>query len=314
MSLILSIFLAIILSIIPSVGVNPQPKEDLRLSVSVISDTHIKEDDIISKTVFEKGLQDMINSPVKSDALVISGDLTDLAKKDEIKTFFDTLSANSPSENWILATGNHDTTRVEDYPIEEARDLFLKNYNECTGSDIQNYYYRKTVNGYTFIVLADERNDDSVPVFIGDEQLEFLDTELAKATADGKPAFVVCHYPLIGVNGQSKIDLVVFDEEGSAKIKSVMEKYNNVFMITGHIHTGINGGIGDNVRGFSHVETINGVTYVSLPAFGSLNLYGIIGYGNGYRMEVYDDEVIFRARNFVTDKWHTFSDFVVPLV
>ena len=35
--------------------------------------------------------------------------------------------------------------------------------------------------------------------------------------------------------------------------------------------------------------------------------------GTGYMIEVYDDEVIFRARNFATGIWHTRYDVSVPL-
>lgn len=314
MNLIISIFMAIILSIfsLPSAGIKPEA--DLRLKVDVISDTHIKRGSLIGEKLLKKGLENMADASVKADALVIAGDLTELAREDEYETFFEVLKESASSDSWAFALGNHDTTRAVDFSPERAKEIFLENYNKYAKAPVESCYYSIEVKGYSFIVLEDERTDDDLAVEISQKQLEFLDRALEKATADNKPAFVVCHYPLTGVNGQQKVDLVTFDAEGSEKVRAILEKYKNVFMLTGHLHTGINGGVGDDIRGFSQLETINGVTYVSLPAFGSFNLYGIIGFGNGYIMEVYDHEVVFRANNYVTGKWHGFSDFTVKLV
>lgn len=313
MKLVLSIILATVLSFFSSFGLCAQPNEDVRLSVNLISDIHIRNDIPVSSIMFEKGLKNMQNDGVNADALLIAGDLTELAREEEFNEFFDILGKNSSCDSHILALGNHDTTRAVDFSIEKAKEIFLEGYNEYFG-EIENCWYSVDVKDYTFIVLADERANDAVPVFIGEEQLAFLDSELKRGTADGKPVFVVCHYPLTKVNGQSEVDLVTFDDAGSAAIKEILEKYKNVFMITGHLHTGLNGEAGEKVRGFSQIETLNGVTYVNLPAFGSLNLYGIIGFGNGYSMEVYDDRVVFTAKNFVTQKHHYFADFSVDLI
>ena len=80
------------------------------------------------------------------------------------------------------------------------------------------------------------------------------------------------------------------------------------------MHEGINGKLTESVLGFSCVETLNGVTYVSLPTYLLVNRYGIPWNGLGFQMEVYEDEVIFRARSYMTSKWYLAYEFEVPIV
>ena len=45
-----------------------------------------------------------------------------------------------------------------------------------------------------------------------------------------------------------------------------------------------------------------------------VNRYGVPWGGMGFQMEVYEDEVLFRARNYFTAKWYPVYDHSVPLV
>ena len=102
--------------------------------------------------------------------------------------------------------------------------------------------------------------------------------------------------------------------ENSLKARAILEKYSNVFFISGHVHTGINGDLTQRMFGFSCVEEQNGVTYVNLPTFLLVNRYGIPWGGMGFQMEVYADRVLFRARNYITSKWYPSYEFSVALV
>ncbi len=151
----------------------------------------------------------------------------------------------------------------------------------------------------------------------GEEQGIFLDKELSEAAATGLPAFVVCHKPIVGQNDQEEVhECGSMQPESSERIVAVMEKYKNVFYISGHMHEGINGDYTQDNLGFRNIETVNGVTYVSLPSYLLFNRYGYMGNGMGMQMEVYENEVIFRTRNFSAgDRYqpdnYTYS---VPLV
>lgn len=309
---ILSFLLALIMTLVPFVGREAKNPDEALLNVSIISDTHLDARFPGGKLNLEFGLRDM--NKFDNDAVVVVGDLTNYGDEASVKYFYDIMRDTCDAENWVVATGNHEIGHPEEFTNEEARQNFIKYHNEYTGQGIENAYYSVDVDGYTFIVLCDQSEDNWDSCDIYEDQVAFLDAELARGTAEGKPVFVVCHVPVEGANGQ---DIIYEDgglDEYSDVVKSTMEKYENVFFISGHVHTGINGYISKELFDVSCVETENGVTYVNLPTYGIVNRYGIPWNGMGFQMEVYEDEVIFRARKFNTSRWYGFYEFAIDLV
>ena len=312
MTQIISFILSLIMTLVPFVGREAKEPEKALLNVSIISDTHLDARFPGGKLNLEFGLRDM--NKFDNDAIVHVGDMTNYGDEASVKYFYDIMKETCEAENWVVATGNHEIGHPEEFTNEEARQNFIKYHNEYTGQGIENAYYSVDVEGYTFIVLCDQSEDNWDSCDIYDDQLAFLDAELARGTAEGKPVFVVCHVPVEGANGQ---DIIYEDgglDEYSDAVKSTMEKYENVFFISGHVHTGINGYISKEFFDVSCVETENGVTYVNLPTYGIVNRYGIPWNGMGFQMEVYEDEVIFRARKFNTSRWYGFYEFAIDLV
>ncbi len=309
---IFSFIMALIMTLVPFVGRDAKNPDEALLNVSIISDTHLDARFPGGKLNLERGLRDM--NKFDNDAIVHVGDITNYGDEASVKYFYDIMRDTCDAENWVVATGNHEIGHPEEFTNEEARQNFIKYHNEYTGQGIENAYYSIDVDGYTFIVLCDQSEDNWDSCDIYEDQVAFLDAELARGTAEGKPVFVVCHVPVEGANGQ---DIIYEDgglDEYSDVVKSTMEKYENVFFISGHVHTGINGYISKELFDVSCVETENGVTYVNLPTYGIVNRYGIPWNGMGFQMEVYEDEVIFRARKFNTSRWYGFYEFAIGLV
>lgn len=313
---IISFFQAIILFLCPCLNYSVK-SDDIKLNVAIISDTHIDDRLPCGKLMFKRAFKDMNNCSTPVDVAIVAGDLTNYGDEASIIDHFQIFSENCNAATKISAMGNHDIGHVRDLGLtnQQARDTFLKYQNEYMGTDFDKNYYSYDVNGYKFIVLCDESEShwDTFEMF--DEQIAWLDSELAEATANGLPAFVICHEPLEGVNGQPIVwDDGVLDSESSAKIKAVLEKYQNAFYISGHMHEGINGELTEKLLGFSCVETLNGVTYVTLPTYLLINRYGLPLNGLGFQMEVYEDEVVFRARRYLTSMWYSAYEFEVPIV
>lgn len=313
MTQIFSFILALIFTLVPFANYAPK-NDDVLLNVSIISDTHLDDRFPGGKLNLKKGLQDMNRMKTPNDAVIVSGDLTNYGDEASVECFYELMDKYCEADSWVVATGNHEIGHPEEFTNEEARQNFIKYHNMYTGQNIENVYYSVDVKGYTFIVLGDQSEDNWDSCDIYDDQIAFLDRELARGTAEGKPVFVVCHVPVEGVNGQD----VIYEDGGldeySDAVKSTLEKYENVFFISGHVHTGINGYISEELFGISCVEEQNGVTYVNLPTYGIVNRYGIPWNGMGFQMEVYEDEVIFRARKFNTSRWYAFYEFDIPLV
>ena len=92
-----------------------------------------------------------------------------------------------------------------------------------------------------------------------------------------------------------------------------MEKYKNVFYISGHIHGGIRATAAAEMYDIPMAEQVNGVTYLSLPTFGIVNWYGITWSGTGAQLEVYKDKVIFRPVNYLTQNFYKNTEYTFNL-
>ena len=318
---ILSLIFSALITIFPGSGflndgakmLKLTPKNDnVLLNVSMISDIHLDNSISLGDSIFEIALRD-IEKGENIDAVLVSGDLTNYGDGPSIEGFFKLMQKDLTNKAWIVASGNHDIGHVEDTTEDGARERFVNLYNQYTGGEIENVYYSMDVNGYRFVILGDEGDDTWDHPEYSDEQIAFLDNALAEASGRGLPMFVVSHVPVEGANGQSE----VWEDGGlrdySDAVKNILEKYDNVFFISGHLHVAINGELTQSAFGFACVETTNGVTYVNLPTYMIVNRYGIPWGGMGFQMEVYENEVLFRARNYATSKWYPSYDYTVPI-
>ncbi len=314
--------MAIILTIIPYAGfelpVIDNKEDDCLMTVELISDVHIEEKELFRQMFLVSGFTNLRFAKADIDAVVVAGDITNYADEPSLAKYYDLLEKYS-TVPVITAAGNHDIGHVGDRDVtditrEEAKANFIRYNNAYMGMNNTENYYVTEINGYKFIVLGDDVIDGGHwdGMDITPEQMAFLDSELA--SANGEPVFVCCHWPVDGKNGQ---EIVYPDGEIELEkndIKSVMEKYENVFYISGHIHGGIKSTAAADICDFANVEQENGVTYVSLPTYGIVNSFGYPWSGTGIQMEVYEDHIIFRPRNFITNQWFTNAVYSIDLV
>ena len=156
-------------------------------------------------------------------------------------------------------------------------------------------FYSYDIKGYTIIVIGTEKRVLE-KAHITDEQINFLDKELERATSGRKPAFVMCHPAFQNTHGLPEVWKTGDMGEQSDLVRAVMEKYKNVFFINGHLHGGI------FEKTFEVLNEEKGVYSLSVPGYRKENNFGITDSGVGYYCEVYDKEVVFTARNFQQGK------------
>ncbi|MBQ8782348.1 MAG: metallophosphoesterase [Clostridia bacterium] len=292
-------------------------KEDCRLNFAAISDIHMK-DETARRDMLAFGLQDMENSQHSLDALICAGDLTDHGEKEEWEMLAEAFSGYTPAENIILTQGNHDTwTGDDDYALSVKH--FIE-YNEViAGREIEKVYYSTKINGYTFIVMGSE-SDHTYAVF-SQEQIDWLDKEMETASKDGLPIFVISHWP---INESHGLPVTWGDDEPepddggmgdqSAQVEEVLKKYENVFLISGHIHNGLTNESQEDVYDYVSVESDGSFHSVNLPSYMYLSIRGRIANGTGLNFEVYDDEVVIRARSYSAGVWYTDYNYTIELV
>lgn len=324
---VIQTFLSIVLSVLNvfssplfgsySAKQEPIDPNNCRLNFAAISDIHMT-DEALRSMMLSFGLNSMQNSDYRIDALVCSGDLTDHGEKEEWDNLASTFAKYSPANNIILAQGNHDTW-TEDDGYALARDYFIEYNEKITGRKIENEYYSTKINGYTFIVLGSET--DRTSAYFSDAQLAWLEAEMEKAAADDLPIFVVSHWPINESHGLPETwgdDEPEPDDGGigdqSAAVESILKKYDNVFMISGHLH---NGFVNENqveTYTYNSVESDGSFHSINLSPYMYMTIRGRVSNGTGLMIEVYDETVEIRARSFSAGVWYTDYTWSIPLV
>lgn len=255
--------------------------------------------------------EDLANAGEGVDALLIAGDIAENGLICEYEYITQKL-ADANVGAFMMAVGNHDV-RLRYYKNTVKNFTgFANNLNASYGDPdfvMDSLHYTYEINGYKFIVLGTDRTEFEES-YISDEQLNWLDSELADATAKGKPAFVVCHQSLKLTHGlpdtwNSPSETAGSVGEQSDELKAIMNKYNNVIMISGHLHTGL---------GQYTYEKIGNFHSVNLPSTTIVNKDG--DYNNagiGFMIEAYDNHVLFRARDFAQGKYIPEYDIDIAL-
>ena len=287
-------------------------KNGAKLSVALWADIQVSNYMFKRARNFDAVCEDITkNVDGKLDAILVAGDMAENGLLCEYQYMSEKLKG-ARTENFINAVGNHDVRLKACYNNTVKRFCsFTNTLNKRAGSEltIDSLHYSYELNGYKFIVLGTDKTKFEESCFY-EEQLAWLDNELAHATKSGKPAFVICHQPFCYTHGLPDTWDIPIESAGSIGkqsdwVKAILNKYDNVFYLTGHLHNGI---------GKFTYEKIGKINSVSLPALTMPNSNGDCNEtGIGFVMEVYDGHILFRARNFIKGRYLPDYDIDIPL-
>lgn len=257
--------------------------EDVKLNVSVFSDVHMEGNCKPTRDVFIKCLRGLRSSEDKIDALALVGDNTMNGQEIENMFFYGLLATRSPVKPFLPVLGNHDVGNEEgDFSALRARGV--EYLNSFVGEDINNAYYSRIINGYYLIFLGPDAAESNYRV-MSDEQLDWLEATLDEAAETGLPIFIFNHHPHSSLT------------QGAARFKSLLTKYPNTFLFVGHMHYYIN-----FVTIYGEENNTPEIWVPCLILTGAD--YSITEEtGLGYQLEVYDDEVCVRGRNYYSGSW-----------
>ncbi len=289
--------------------------DDVKLFFATLADPQVSNYMFGRYQSFQEACIDLRTADL--DAIVGIGDIAENGLAEEYQLVYDEI--NGIADRYIMATGNHDI-RLRLYSQTVSR--FTKFTNALNGdgySMADKVYaegklaYTEVINGYKFIVMGSDKTELE-EAYISEEQLTWLDAELE--SANGEPVFVILHQPLKLThnlpnnwgNGTNKEAGSVGDQ--SEEIRNILSKHakdGNVILITGHLHAGFSQ--------YSY-QNLDGIHSFNVPALSIENKDGDEG-GNGsgltYIVEVYEDEILFRARNCEKGEWLPKWDVTVPV-
>lgn len=257
--------------------IEPLDRDDLRLDLAIMSDIHIEGNGFNKFPIVSKCFNSLGGGKDFIDALVINGDNSICAQNIENMFFYGMLNNTNPIRPYYVATGNHDIGNDdEDFgTFDELKARHLGYINSFVDKNVTELYYSETVKGYHLILLGPDTPECGARN-MGDKQLDWFEAELDKAAESGLPIFVFNHYPCCVVSG------------GYDRYISLLNKYDNIFLIVGHAH---------NAPIFDTVPGERGTPEIWVPSLTSNN-DNTTGYG--YMMEVYDNSITFRTYDYYT--------------
>lgn len=280
------------------------PSSNYLFNFQVMSDVHL--DNEYSFNHHANHLTSAINEikslSDKTKGVFFVGDLSNFGNDGNyefLTKMFNKLNPdNELNINFII--GNHECQYYDSFAIAKEKFLnFAKRDKVYTSIEIE---------GIKFIFLGQE----SVTTHgqMTNEQVEWFEKEIEK-TDKSKPTFIFMHQPLSDtVNGS-------FSGQGnsgmgnvSSKLKSILKKYPNAYMFSGHSHR-----TPDLEQTAVYGKGAN-ATFVNTGSLGYL--LGLndeeIGGSSGLFVEVYSDYIVIKARNFLDEKWYGSSQYVFPIV
>lgn len=261
------------------------------MNFSVLSDAHVEMNNNNTRKRFVSTLYDVKNCTTENDALVFLGDNTMSGQVAENLLFNGLLDLIKPAASVYTAMGNHDTGNGAGEKVFEARAAYFWNcFNSFHGTDVQApYYYAKEFDHCVMAFMASE-SDNSNTFSVSQEQITWLDGVLTKADEAGVPAFVFNHHPL------------QYIESNHAALLDVLMKHHNVFFINGH----------DHVSSLEIGRWGRDTYYIVVPKCTDVPADGVQDdTGAGLQIELYEDEVLVRARRFSTSEW--LSEYSFPV-
>lgn len=275
--------LLILLNMTAAAPVNPEAvyqaenPDKLIAGFAVISDVHVETNQPESYQNFNDILYG-IKAGEDIDAVIYTGDNVMNGQLAEDFFFYSAIRTIKPSENNFVVSGNHDVGNGEgDYDF--LRKKFLSNNALYLGNTLKTDYYYKVINGCYIIVLSSEDNSAS-EFTMTDEQFIWLENTLEKAKSEDAPVLVFNHFPLRYLRNHSP-----------AKLADLLKEYNCELFIHGHIHDDM---------GADNFYTSYGVDCINLPRVTEITNYAA---GDGIVIEVYEDEIVVRARDFIEGEW-----------
>jgi 3',5'-cyclic AMP phosphodiesterase CpdA len=288
-------------------------KNKEKYNFQLISDIHMSldnssEDVLYGDTYqyFVDTLEYIATKYSDTSAVLVPGDITCNGIKGEFEKYAQAINRSYDEFGLPLiltSIGNHEYYNEGDVNNTTGKrntelthkyffDTLNEYYNNINYPAIDKVYYDTYIGGNHFIVLGSEQDGESPGnnpycyAYISDEQLNWFEEKLAE-TNPNEPIFIMLHQPLDNTVYFS--DTWGAGKKASDDIKSILSKYPQAIVISGHVH---NGYIGDEA-----FYPFSFGTCLDMPAF---QYNDIVNYKShlGYNAAVYEDRIIFTPINF----------------
>ena len=263
---------------------------DETFKVALTADLHTDGDGYRDRTDILRRCFAGISANYAPHAIVMAGDITNAGHGSEYGHLKRLLSFYAKNIKVVPQMGNHDGRGTSIYPFyEEGLELFVDFCDFC-GIKTKKAYFTTEIHGYTFIVLGPEKmvHEQS---YITEEQIAWLDAELEKASAKGKPVFLINHQP---PNNRNGVDLEptfgggigVNSDLVDGTLLKYAEKGVKILFVSGHMH---------KQDEYTFDKAHDNLYYLNLDTIEYKN-------GLGYKMDVKGNNIHLEGFNFVKNE------------
>ena len=292
LALVVSVVMVLVAGFATGESYDVRDPENCKLNFSILSDSHIEGNNFPRYKVYTHCLQDVRKNKSGNDAVIFLGDNTMNGQIIENTLFHGAAHMLLPGQKILPVVGNHDIGNGEgDYNKLQTR--WYDYTRAFFGKDLEHPYYYDVIDGCYFIVLGIEEQL-VYEMTMTEAQFAWLEDVLAKAADSGKPVFVFSHYPADDVqdeNGKSTDRLV--------DLLAGYNKEHDLFYFCGHTHMPL--------YLFWSFHDSDGFPEIYLPRLtelaGADDHEVFDNTGIGIEVELYQNELLVRGRNFYTGQW-----------
>lgn len=279
-----------------------------RARLHVISGTHISNVYSMNIASMRDSLVDIARAAPGENALVTVGDLVEYGHAQDYLLHAVSLATSPYPHRRLYAIGNHE------YFAGESPDAMRRHFLDYTGD--RSVYHCTEVAGIPMVVIGSEGvvtlpNGSTSPNLakITATQLAWLRRTLAEKTRSHRPTFVFCHQ-------QPSIT------DAENELHEILGAYPNVVLFFGHLHRdlhwlteGPDPELLSNLHGYWQVHT-GATTYINQyvhNADGTAKVVFQADWAQGLAVDVYDDSVVVRGRDFYHHEWIPTFQAAIPV-
>ena len=273
---------------------------------SVLTDLHITPDRSAHISHLKAALREINRLAPDSIGIFTVGDNTNGGTKEDYELLLKTVDEGMGGSEIPIyyGLGNHELIFNGTYASQ--MELFKK-YTGMPGA-----YFSVALDETKAIFLgSDEQVGEGV---MHKEQLDWLENELSSVGME-KPVYLFMHQPLVETVSGSfysknpKVQYWYGFSGANSRLRAILKKYPNAILFTGHTHW--------TFESEGPILYGNGkdASFVNCGAVGYLwtDDDDSTGGSEGYYVEVYEDYILIRGREFVSGKWCGAAQFMLPI-
>ena len=289
---------------------------------AVVSDTHVVNDDNHDWTKKFKNMLKDVSENIGVEGVFINGDMVNTASgssttpdkaSGEYAKLQSIKSEVCPDMPIYMAIGNHDLWPVgfNNTSFQTMEQMFCQNTMLPDGSHPSSFFYDFWIDNNHFVFVGDSGRDPNY-LWLNETALNWLDTTIASGYDEGKNTFIFMHQSIPNTVAGSLTDFSQGDAtvENAYEIRQILKKYPDAMMFSSHSHYDLDS-VGNAYNADPNYPTVFNTSSVANPY--SARKGAVTGGSEGYIMEIYDDFILLKGRDFTNGLWKASSQYVVML-